>query len=172
MSDPEFSRMVRTRPQPPERLSITAEADERAALAQRLGVIAIESLVAEVAFEPDGQAIAAKGLVTADLVQNCAVSGDDFPTRIDERLDLRFVPAGTIPATDDEIELASDAPDEIEFDGETFDLGEAVAQSLGLAIDPYAESPNADEFRRAAGILDESAPRGPLAEALAKLTKN
>lgn len=168
----EFSRLVRTRPRPPERLSIAAEAPERAALAERFGVVAIAALEAEVAFKPDGPAIAATGRLTADLVQNCAVSGDDFPTRIEERLDLRFVPAGTIAVTDEEIELASDGPDEIEYEGESFDLGEAVAQSLGLAIDPYAEGPNADEVRRAAGIIDESAPRGPLAEALAKLTKS
>mgnify|MGYP006139369497 CR=1 FL=1 len=62
----------------------------------------------------------------------------------------RFVPEGSIEVADDEeIELASDSPDEIEFDGESFDVGEAVAQSLGLAINPYAEGPRADAVRPA-----------------------
>ena len=171
-AEPEFSRMVRARPHPPERMTIAADAGERAALAERFGVTRIESLEAELALVPDGEAVAAAGRLTADVVQTCAVSGEDFPTRIVEPLNLRFVPAGALPATEDEIELVSEDPDEIEFAGDSFDLGEAVAQSFGLAIDPYAEGPNADAVRREAGIIDESAPRGPLAEALAKLAKS
>ena len=52
--------------------------------------------------------------------------------------------------------------------GTAFDLGEAVAQSFGLAIDPYAAGPEADSVRREAGIVDEDAPSGPFA-ALAAL---
>lgn len=164
--------MVRSRPAPPERLAIEAGPDERAALAERFGVAAIESLTAELAFLPDGAAVTATGAMAADLVQTCAVSGEDFPVRIRERLALRFVPEARVVDPDEEAELPGDEPDEIEFEGDAFDLGEAVAQSLGLAIDPYAEGPNADAVRREAGIVDESVPRGALAEALAKLTRN
>jgi hypothetical protein len=72
---------------------------------------------------------------------------------------------------DEEIELEADDCDEIEFAGEMFDLGEAVAQSLGLAIDPYAEGPDADAARTAAGIVQEGEVRGPLADLLAGLKK-
>ena len=65
-----------------------------------------------------------------------------------------------------EIELEAEDLDEIEYAGEKFDLGEAIAQSLALAIDPYAEGPNAEEARKKAGIELDDAPRGPLAEAL------
>ena len=63
--------------------------------------------------------------------------------------------------------------DEIEYEGDSFDLGEAIAQTLGLAIDPYREGPDADSARRESGIQsDESIqPSGPLAEALAALKK-
>jgi hypothetical protein len=50
-----------------------------------------------------------------------------------------------------------------------FDLGEAVAQTLGLAIDPYAEGPNADAARKAAGIVAEGEQDGPMAALLAAL---
>ncbi|MCT2557402.1 DUF177 domain-containing protein [Tsuneonella sp. YG55] len=170
---PEFSRIVKVRPQPPERLTLVADETERAALAERFGIPAVRSLVAELAFVPDGAIVAAKGRLTADLVQTCAVSGEDFPVRIDEPLDLRFVPEGSLDAgADEEVELDSGGPDEIEYEGEAFDAGEAVAQSLGLAIDPYAEGPSADAARREAGITDDAAPRGPLAEALAALRKD
>ena len=50
-----------------------------------------------------------------------------------------------------------------------FDLGEAVAQDLALAIDPYAVGPGAERARKEAGLLDEAAA-GPFAalEALKK----
>jgi uncharacterized metal-binding protein YceD (DUF177 family) len=171
MSAAEFTRIVKVRPHPPQSITLEADAAERAALAERVGVTAIEDLRAEVQFAPAGEAIAATGTLAADVIQPCAVSGEDFAVRVNEPLHLRFVRALTPVASDEEIELADDEPDEIEFDGETIDVGEAVAQSLALAIDPYAVGPDADAARRAAGIEDESAPRGPLAEALAALRK-
>jgi uncharacterized metal-binding protein YceD (DUF177 family) len=166
---PEFSRMVRARPTPPEHLAIEANAAERAALAERFEVIRLDALRAEVTFEPDGTAVLAKGALTADLVQFCAVSGEDFPVHIEEPLALRFVTEVRALDPDEEGELPSDEPDEIEFHGEMFDLGEAVAQTLGLAIDPYAEGPNSDAARRDAGIAQEGEAEGPLAELLKAL---
>lgn len=171
MTAPEFSRMVRARPTPPERLALDASAEERRALAARFGVVAIESLHADLTFEPDGAAVVATGTLSADLIQTCAVSRENFAVRIEEPVVLRFVTELRALDPDEEAELLSDEPDEIEFSGDMFDAGEAVAQSLGLAIDPYAEGPNADAVRREAGIMDESAPKGALAEALAKLQK-
>jgi hypothetical protein len=169
MNAPEFSRIVKVRPHPPARLAIEAGEAERAALAARFGVVAVEALTAELAFAEDGAAIDAVGNIAASLVQACAVSGEDFAVAIDEPLRLRFVPQLRSASPDEELELANEEADEIEFDGEAFDLGEAVAQSLALAIDPYATGPGADAARTEAGITDENAPRGPLADALAAL---
>ena len=102
--------------------------------------------------------------------QRCALSDEPFANRLDEPIVFRFVPALTAHGEDEEIEFASDSPDEIEYDGAAFDLGEAVAQSFGLALDPYAEGPDAEAARREAGLLDETAPSGPFA-ALAVLRK-
>ena len=171
MSPPELSRIVKVRPQPPQHLEVTADDAERAALALRFAVPEIRSLTATLAFVADGAAVSGKGSLRADLVQTCAVSGEDFPVRIEEALDLRFVPESDMATAseDEEVELASDEPDEIGYDGESIDMGEAIAQSLGLSIDPYAGGPNADAVRREAGIVDEDAPRGPLADALRAL---
>ena len=108
---------------------------------------------------------------------SCAISGEEFPVSIDEPLLLRFVPEGAIdPAlsADEEIEidLSGEDSDEIDYSGDAFDLGEAVAQSLGLAIDPYATGPNADAAREKAGITSDDVPSGPLAAALAALKKD
>lgn len=176
MSDPELSRMIKVRPLPGEVIVIEASEAERAALATRFGISAVEALRAEVTLEAKPKAIRASGRLTAAIMQPCAVSGEDFAVAIDEPLDLRFVEANTRPTPsadeDIEIELEADDCDEIEYSGEMFDLGEAVAQSLGLAIDPYAEGPGADAARKAAGIVQEGEQLGPLADMLAALRKD
>jgi len=174
---PELSRLVKARPLPADPVVIEADAAEREALARRFGLGGIDSLRAEVTLEQKAKAIRARGMLSAAVQQVCAVSNENFPVTISEAFDLSFVPesARTAPADEDEaieIELEREDLDEIEYAGDAFDLGEAVAQTLGLAIDPYAEGPGADAARAAAGLADEDTPRGLLAEALAALKKN
>lgn len=171
----ELTRMVKARPLQGEPVVITATDAERAALARRFSLGAVESLRAEVSFEQKPRAIRATGRLTAKILQPCAVSGEVFPVTIDEPVDLRFVEQNLRPVTEDEdieIELVADDCDEIEYPGDMFDLGEAVAQTLGLAIDPYAEGPNADAARKAAGIVAEGEQDGPMAAMLAALKKD
>lgn len=169
----ELTRMIRARPLPSASVVIEANEAERAALAARFGLGAVDALRAEIALEAKPRAIRAAGRLVARVMQPCAVSGEDFPVTIDEPVDLRFVEANQRPASEDEeIELEADDCDEIEFAGEMFDLGEAVAQTLGLAIDPYAEGPHADAARAAAGIMQEGEQLGPLADLLAGLKKS
>ncbi|XUU61853.1 YceD family protein [Erythrobacter sp. HA6-11] len=175
---PEFSRPIKVKPLPGETLKLEATAEEREALAHRFSLPSIESLRAQVDVEEDGRAIRASGTLNAEITQSCAVSGEDFSVAVNEPLALRFLEESLIdrdPATelDEEIEIELDAEDldEIAYSGDSFDLGEAVAQTLGLAIDPYAEGPNADAARKNAGIVSDDAPSGPLAEALAALKK-
>lgn len=172
MSAPDLSRPIKVRPLPGEVLIVEANEAERAALAQRFGLSAVESLRAEIELEDKGKAIRATGRLDARIVQVCAISAEDFPITISEPVDLRFVPEGSPAAVGEEIELEADDCDEIEYSGDSFDIGEAVAQTLGLAIDPYAEGPNADAARKAAGIVAEGEQEGPLAAALAALKKD
>lgn len=174
---PEMSRPVKARPLPADPVVIEADAGEREALARRFGLGGIDSLRAEVTLVQKAEAIRASGVLDAAVQQVCAVSNENFPVTISEPFDLRFVPEVTRPEPRDEeealeIELEREDLDEIEYKGDAFDLGEAVAQTLGLAIDPYAEGPGADAVREAAGLSDDATPRGPLADALAALKKD
>ena len=177
MSAPELSRMVKARSLPAEPVVIEADEAERAALARRFGLPRVDSLRAEVTLEEDGKAVLATGRLEAAVQQNCAVSHEEFAVVIDEPLALRFVEEDAIdPALSEdeeiEVELSPEDCDEIEYSGEMFDLGEAVAQSLGLAIDPYAIGPEADTARKEVGIVQEGEQEGPLAAALAALKKD
>jgi len=167
MSAPEFSRTVDRRHLKAAPLRLAAGEAERKALARRFGLVAIDRLEAEVSLEADGEAVDAAGTLSADLVQSCAITGDDLPVTIEEPLTLRFVPE--TPVIVEELELAEEELDEIPYSGTAFDLGEAVAQSLELALDPFATGPEADRVRKEKGLLDEAAS-GPFA-ALAALKK-
>ncbi|WP_252259951.1 YceD family protein [Erythrobacter aurantius] len=165
----ELTRPIKVKGLPGDTVVVEADAGERAALARRFGLPGIDSLRAEIDLEQRGKAIRATGTLKAAIRQACAISGEDFPANIEEPIDLRFVEETGVTASDDEeieIELEADDCDEIEYSGDMFDLGEAVAQSLGLSIDPYAEGPNADAARKAAGIVQEGEQEGPLAAML------
>ena len=164
----ELHRPIRSDKLPDCTLRVTATQQECAALAARFGLPAVHSLAAEVEMVPDGHAVKVAGTLVAEIEQSCAVAGEPFGQRIEDDIAIRFVPAETFaPGEAEEVELGTDDLDDIPFEGREFDLGEAIAQSLALAIDPYAEGPNADAARREAGLLGE-AEAGPFA-ALAAL---
>lgn len=165
----EFTRAYDPRLLPGSTVELEASEAERAALAKRFGLVRIDRLTARIDLEREEAGASAKGRLTAAVVQSCAVSGEDLPVSIDEPVNLHFIPAGGPSAPDEEIELEAEELDEIEFTGSLFDLGEALAQTLALAIDPYAVGPNAEEARRKAGLLDRDSS-GPFA-ALAALKK-
>lgn len=167
----EFSRIYDAARLPVGEQRLDASAAECAALAQRFGLVAVKALSAGVTLLADGPTVRAKGMVSADVVQSCAVSGEDLPVSIKEALSLHLVPPADSPVREEEIELEADELDEIEMDGTRFDLGEAVAQTLALAIDPYLEGPGAAEARRKAGIVSEG-QSGSLADALKGLLKD
>lgn len=149
----EFSRPFDTARLPAGPQHLVASPQECAALAKRFLLVSVGNLEADITLNSDGAAVRAVGQLKAEVVQSCAVSGEDLPVRIAEPVSLRFVPAQQHGA--DEIELEAAELDEIELDGTRFDLGEALAQTLALAIDPYLEGPGADEFRRKSGLLGE-----------------
>lgn len=166
---PEYSYPVDLRQITDAPLVLVPDEAARRRLAGRFGITAIPAMEAKVQLVREGERVTATGRLVADVVQSCRISAEDFPVHIDEPVHLRFVPPVGEIVLDEEIELTADACDEIEYEGTAFDLGEALAQTLALAIDPFAEGPNADAFRAEHGLAGET-PIGPFA-ALAALKK-
>lgn len=158
----EFSRVLDARHLPAGPQTMAATSEECAELARRFGLAQVNSLTGTVTCAADGPTVRVTGRLHAQIVQSCAVSGEDFAVRIDEPVALVFVPASTAPASEEVVELDAAELDEIEMDGMQFDLGEALAQGLALAVDPYAEGPGAEAARRKAGVMDPS-DTGPFA---------
>ena len=134
------------RPLPVLRLSagahseaITAERAECAALAARMGLPAIKSIRCAFTLHPRANGcFLAEGHLQARIIQTCVVSLDDFAASINERFRVVFVPAGQESETDD-----PESDDEVPYTGTVIDLGEAAAEQLALALDPYPRKPNA-----------------------------
>ncbi|PNU03308.1 YceD family protein [Novosphingobium guangzhouense] len=153
---PEFSRQLDVRQIEGKHVHLSPNEAERAALAERFSLVRIDELVAELDLSTSeregGFQVEARGTLKARIIQPCAVSAEDIPVSIDEPLFFRFVPMTTGYEPDEEFELTADELDEVEYDGTHVDIGEAVAQSLALAIDPFLTGPQADAARKAAGI--------------------
>ena len=164
---PEFSRPFDIRQLDHRAVQLVADEAERTALARRFGIVRIDRLEAEVVLERQGEVLNANGTLVADIVQSCAVSAEDLAVEIREPIAFRFVPETAAHRPDEEVELEADELDEIEFSGTTIDLGEAVAQSVALAIDPFAIGPEAETARK---LLDAGSA-SPFA-ALAALKKD
>lgn len=112
---------------------VEANAAECSALAERMHLPAILSLRCDFHLEWDAAgALIASGHLKARVVQTCVVTLEDFPAAIDERFTVRCVPEG-----EESFDADPAALDEITYRDGTLDLGEAAAEQLALALDPY-----------------------------------
>jgi uncharacterized metal-binding protein YceD (DUF177 family) len=175
MTGPEFSRTVRTDMlgPTPRTLQIEAGPQERAALARRFSLAGLDRLQAEVHLHRANHDIVMEGRLDAALVQSCVVTAVDVPAAVAESFTIRFRPEPVEGAAEEEVELGEDELDVMFYDGALIDVGEAVAQTLALNLDPYPRAPEAAEALREAGVMDEAAagPFGALAGLKDKLGK-
>jgi len=160
---PEFSRPIRidTIGESPRPIEIMADPAEREALARRFALVSIGRLEAEAQLRREGEMLFAEGRLRAEVVQSCVASGEPLPASIDAAFLLRFVPEDSLDAAE-EVELSEEDCDTLTYAGGAIDLGEAAAETLALALDPYPRGPDADAALKAAGVLDES-DAGPFA---------
>jgi len=164
MSAPELSRPIRidTLGETPHRLSIEADGEERAALAKRFGLVAVGRLTAEAALSRKDDVVRAGGTVVGEVTQSCVASGEPVEARIETPFELVFRPQPDVAAAEEEIELSEQELDTIFYEGGAVDIGEAVAETLFLNLDPYPRAPGAEDALIAAGVKSE-AEAGPFA---------
>ena len=141
---PEFSRLISADQlgagETVERLSPTER--ERRALAERFELDSLDRLEATVRLRRrPGGVIEARGHLEAVLAQPCVVTLDPVPATLSEDFRVLFAPEADLAGAEVIINPEQDAPEPL-LDGR-IDLGELVAQQLGLALDPYPRSPGA-----------------------------
>ncbi len=169
---PEFSHIVKLSEigSTPRTGTLSANEDERKKLAQRFDLPKITSLDASYKLQAGENRIEFSGRIESDLQQRCSVTGESFQVRLREEFDIAFVPELAIEGTDEEIELTEEDCDVIEYENGQIDLGEAIAQTLYLALPPFPRGPNADIVAREVLKSEEEAgPFGALAALKDKL---
>jgi uncharacterized metal-binding protein YceD (DUF177 family) len=163
---PEFSRLIAVDRVPPggliERISATEA--ERQALAERFGILGLRDLSAQLQLEPWRRGgIKVTGRLDATVEQSCVVTLEAFEATLKEDFVRYFAgqnAPGPAPVVSSVESLEADEPDVIS--GGSIDLGELVAESLGLALDPYPRKPGA-EFTPSAIRNEDEAREGPFA---------
>ncbi len=151
---PEFSHVLRVDTIGDGReVTLAADERERAALARRFGLVAVARLEARFRLEREGENVLATGRVAAAVTQACSLSGEPIAARVDEPVRLRFVEDDA--REEDEAELSQDDLDTLPIEAGAIDLGEAAAETMALALDPFPRAPGAAEALRGAGVLGE-----------------
>lgn len=142
----------------PLQLSIAAEENERKALAERLSLVEVSAISADIRVkrEQGGRVVHVSGRFSADIVQNCVVSLEPVNSHLEDDFEAWFAEADSavsinkakhdlmrqkgqaeLPVLDEQ-----DDPEEI-IDGK-INLGEVVTQFMSLAIDPFPHADGAE----------------------------
>lgn len=149
---PEFSLFIAVSDVPPSGKELRFEADEaaRQRLAERFDIVEITRLVGTAQLRPyrkDGLTLECR--FEADLAQNCVVTLEPVSEHVREEFRQRYLPekgiervTREVPGSEREIAIdieAEDAPEPLEDGG--INIGEAVAERLALAMNPYPRKP-------------------------------
>lgn len=162
---PEFSRIARMHEigDGSRERAVVADEAELAALSRRFGLRTLSRLSADLRVIPEAGGCRVEGKLIADLVQACVATDEDVPAHLEVPVAVRYVRGldeeGEGP---DEVELSEDDCDLLALEDERVDLGETVAQTLALNLNPYPRVADADEKLRALGVLTED-EAGPFA---------
>lgn len=139
---PEFSRRVEI-----ARLGaheavypISAASEEREALARRFDLLSLDRLEGEIRLRRlDGGFVRLRGRLGADVVQACVISLEPVASVLERDFAVLY---GSMESGNSVIvDLETDEAEP--FDGDAIDIGEAVAQQLAMALDPYPRAPGA-----------------------------
>lgn len=140
---------------------LSAGRGEREALAQRFDLLSLDSLSATVRLRrrSDKGLIALRGQFSATVAQACVVSLEPVTSRLEESFELLYsTESGDAVDEDAVIDFsAEDLPETVDPEG--IDVGEAVAQQLAVALDPYPRRADAclpKEISTAAEAIEES----------------
>lgn len=155
---PEFHRPIPLARLPEEGREerLLATPAECVALARRFGIPAVNRLEATLRLRPEpGGSVAVSGRLSAEVVQDCVITLEPVTQAVEEEVSLRILAPGQEPSDDPE------APDEIPAEDGAADLGEAIAEQLSLALDPYPRAPGA--ALPGAGQDGQATPAGPFA---------
>lgn len=172
---PEFSRLVRIDQIPAKgvEMDIKAKPAERTALADRFDLQSVDRLEATIRLKAmaGGALIRLDATIRADVVQTCVVSLEPVPASVEQEFSLTFgAPEPEEVGAELELSLDDEDPPDPIVDG-AIDVGEAVAEHLALALDPFPRKPGVDFSGAGDGPSEPDRRPNPFA-VLAEMRKN
>jgi len=124
---------------------IEASAEECKALAERFDILSVDSLTASVRMKmlPGGELVRVRGHLKAHVTQACVVTLEPVPEQIDEEFELIYGPEPDPESEEIVVDMdVLDPPEPII--GNAIDIGEAVAEHLALALEPFPRKDGAE----------------------------
>lgn len=140
---PEFSRPTAVRRIGAGGLAVTVEAtpEECARIAVRLGLPEVTMFRCKYQLELGRRnVVSAHGALAARFKQTCVVTLDPFEDVLAGSFAVQFVPEEHF---EESAEPDLDAVDEIPYEGDSVDLGEAAVEQFALDLEPYPHAPDA-----------------------------
>jgi len=138
---------VRALPRKGKEVTLISNADECDRLAQNHALVAVLSFKANFHLIPRPRAnVHLRGSFTAQVVQNCVISGEEIISEVSDNFTLLFVPRQDQAQSDDDMiwHFSPQEDDASDFyDGNEIDLGSVVEEFFDLALDPYPRKKDA-----------------------------
>lgn len=149
-------------------IEISAADHELAVLAGRFGLVAVDFLAATITLKRDetDHLVHLRGNITADVVQSCVITLEPVANHIEGAVDVAYsVEEGGAWAVRDmaphaDIEPGEDDLPEV-LEGDEIDIGEVVAEHLGLHLDPYPRRPGVVFSARDVVAQDDEGDKSP-----------
>jgi uncharacterized metal-binding protein YceD (DUF177 family) len=141
----EFSRFVEADSVGTHRMErrISANPEERAALAKRFDLLGIDRLEAVFSLKrAGGGVIHVQGEIEAEVTQACVVTLAPVPAKIGESFSADFADEDRRRPAETDLDFEAEDPPEPIRNGH-IDLGELAAEQLSLALNPYPRAPGA-----------------------------
>ena len=122
-------------------IDIAVDSEERAALARRFALVALDSLSADVRVKRGGRdgEIYVTGKFSADVVQRCVVTLDPVTIHLAGSFTHSYCVPGHVPTVVEVDPEGEDSPEPLVE--EWIDIGAVVAEQLALNLDPYPRAP-------------------------------
>lgn len=171
---PEFSRPIQIDNLSVAERSFEIEASEaeRQALAERYKILSVDRLTATVRMKvlPGGAMVRVKASFQALVHQACVISLDPVAEELAEEFELTYGPEEDEDSEEIVVDLEMlDPPEPII--GNAIDIGEAVAEHVALALEPFPRAPGAEFETIVVEEPEEQAPKTSPFAALAALKK-
>jgi hypothetical protein len=125
-------------------LEVIADEAERQALARRFSLLELRRLEAKIGMRRSDALVRVRVSVSAEVVQNCVVTLEPVTSEVRESAEISFAPPTRDAARRGSVWVDAEGDDPPEpLVGATVDVGEIVAEQLGLGLDPYPRRPGA-----------------------------